>query len=111
MTLHSPKTRFSTPRIPEKAQRLVWWRGMTSTWLGALAAATASSLFSVGLVLQASEARNIPESYALRPSLITQLARRPPWVLGGAVILIGFGFHVTALAIAPLTVVQPALAA
>jgi drug/metabolite transporter (DMT)-like permease len=84
---------------------------MTSTWLGALAAATASSLFSVGLVFQAGEARNIPESYALRPSLITQLARRPRWVLGGLVILIGFGFHVTALAIAPLTVVQPALAA
>jgi hypothetical protein len=84
---------------------------MTSTWLGALAAATASSLFSVGLVLQAGEARSIPESYALRPSLITQLARRPRWVLGGLVILIGFGFHVTALAIAPLTVVQPALAA
>jgi hypothetical protein len=32
-------------------------------------------------------------------------------VLGGLVILVGFGFHITALAIAPLTVVQPALAA
>ena len=84
---------------------------MTSIWLGALAAVTASSLFSVGLVLQASEARTVPADYALRLSLITQLARRPRWVLGGFVILIGFGFHVAALATAPLTVVQPALAA
>jgi drug/metabolite transporter (DMT)-like permease len=84
---------------------------MTSIWLGALAAVAASSLFSVGLVLQAGEARTIPADYALRLSLITQLARRPRWVLGGLVILIGFGFHVVALATAPLTVVQPALAA
>jgi len=84
---------------------------MTSIWLGALAAVTASSLFSVGLVLQAGEARTIPAEHALRPSLIAQLARRPRWVIGGLVILVGFGFHVAALAIAPLTVVQPALAA
>ena len=84
---------------------------MTSIWLGALAAVTASSLFSVGLVLQAGEARTVPAKYALRPSLLTQLARRRRWVLGGFVILIGFGFHVTALSVAPLTVVQPALAA
>src|SRR3954470_13616673 len=84
---------------------------MTSVELGALTAVTASSLFSVGLVLQAGEARTVPVRYALRLSLITQLARRPRWVFGGVVILIGFGFHVTALALAPLTVVQPALAA
>jgi len=84
---------------------------MTPIWLGALAAATASSLFSVGLVLQAGEARHVPLSSALRLSLIFELARRPRWLLGGVVILVGFGFHVAALSAAPLTVVQPALAA
>jgi drug/metabolite transporter (DMT)-like permease len=84
---------------------------MASIWLGALAAVTASSLFSVGLVLQAGEARMVSTDYALRIGLITQLARSRRWVLGALVILIGFGFHVTALALAPLTVVQPALAA
>ncbi len=72
---------------------------------------TASSLFSVGLILQAGEARTVPAHHALHLSLITQVARRPRWVLGGLVILLGFGFHVAALAVAPLTVVQPALAA
>jgi hypothetical protein len=71
----------------------------------------ASSLFSVGLVLQAHEARTIPVERAPRLALLVQLAQRPRWLLGGAVILIGFGFHVTALAVAPLTVVQPGLAA
>ena len=84
---------------------------MTNIGLGALAAVTASSLFSVGLVLQGIEARRMPTDDSLRLSMITQLLRRPRWVFGGFVMLAGFGFHVTALAIAPLTVVQPALAA
>src|SRR3954453_18542644 len=83
---------------------------MTSIWVGALAAVTASSLFSIGLVLQAGDARSTPVNEAFRLSLITGLVRRPRWVLGGFVILIGFGFHVAALSTAPLTVVQPALA-
>ena len=49
--------------------------------------------------------------HSLRPSLITDLVRRPRWLLGAMVMLVGFGLHVTALALAPLTVVQPALAA
>jgi drug/metabolite transporter (DMT)-like permease len=111
MTFPFPNSWFSTPGMSGKAEALVSWRGMTSIWLGALAAVTASSLFSVGLVLQAGEARTIPAGHALRLSLITQLVRHPRWVLGGVVILIGFGFHVAALSAAPLTVVQPALAA
>jgi drug/metabolite transporter (DMT)-like permease len=84
---------------------------MTSAGFGALAAVTASSLFSVGLVLQSDEARKVPEKAALGLSFLLQLARRPRWLLGALVILIGFGFHVTALTLAPISVVQPALAA
>jgi uncharacterized membrane protein YozB (DUF420 family) len=43
--------------------------------------------------------------------LIGQLARRRRWVLGCVAMLVGFGFHITAFMAAPLTVVQPALAA
>jgi hypothetical protein len=84
---------------------------VTNIALGALCAVTASSLFSIGLVLQALEARTISADYSFRLSLIGQLAKRRRWVLGGLVMLVGFGFHVTAFMAAPLTVVQPALAA
>jgi drug/metabolite transporter (DMT)-like permease len=79
--------------------------------LGALAAVTASVLFSVGLVLQSLEARTIPPEHSLRLSLISRLLERRRWIVGGLVMVAGFGFHVGALLLAPLTVVQPSLAA
>jgi drug/metabolite transporter (DMT)-like permease len=79
--------------------------------LGAVAAVTASALFSAGLVLQSLEARTVPTSHSLRLSLIGRLLGRRRWVVGGLLMVIGFGFHVGALLLAPLTVVQPALAA
>lgn len=42
--------------------------------------------------------------------LVLRLLRRRRWVSGGVVMLAGFAFHVTAFSVAPLTVVQPALA-
>jgi hypothetical protein len=78
--------------------------------LGAAAAVTASTLFSLGLVLQALDTR-VTGDGALRLSLFLRLLRRPRWVIGGALMVVGFGFHVGALTLAPLTVVQPALAA
>ncbi len=84
---------------------------MESTALGAFAALAASALFSTGLVLQASEAREVDSRFSLHLSLIAQLMSRPRWVLGTAVTLLGFPLHVVALLLAPLTVVQPALAA
>lgn len=79
--------------------------------LGAVAAVTASALFSAGLVLQSLEARTVPAQHSLRLSLIRRLLGRRRWVLGGALMVVGFGFHVGALLLAPLTVVQPSLAA
>ena len=84
---------------------------MAESALGAVAAVTASALFSAGLVLQSLEARTVPAERALRLSLIGGLLRRRRWVVGGVLMVIGFGFHVGALLVAPLTVVQPSLAA
>ena len=79
--------------------------------LGVVAAVTASALFSVGLVLQSLEARTLPAGPGLRLAALGLLVRRRRWVGGGALMVVGFAFHVAALALAPLTVVQPALAA
>jgi len=84
---------------------------MGDSALGAVAAVTASALFSAGLVLQSLEARTVPAEHSLRLSLIGGLLGRRRWVLGGLLMVVGFGFHVGALLLAPLTVVQPSLAA
>jgi drug/metabolite transporter (DMT)-like permease len=85
--------------------------GVTGIGLGALCAIVASSLFSIGLVMQSVEAKKMSSEQALHLSLLLQLARRRGWLLGAGVMLVGFCFHVTAFLSAPLTVVQPALAA
>ena len=84
---------------------------MPSVAIGAMAAVVASALFSAGLVLQAVESRRTDPRHSLHLSLIGSLMCRPRWLIGTALTLVGFGFHVTALLLAPLTVVQPALSA
>ena len=84
---------------------------MESTVLGAVAALAATALFSAGLVLQAIETRRVDPRHSLRLSLIAGLMARPRWLLGTALMLLGFPLHVSALLLAPLTVVQPALSA
>ena len=84
---------------------------MESTALGAVAALAASGLFSVGLVMQATESRQVDSRYSLHLALIRRLISRPRWVQGTLLTFIGYPFHVLALLLAPLTVVQPALAA
>ncbi len=79
--------------------------------IGAAGAVIASALFSVGVVLQGLEARRIPTGDAQRLALVTRLVRRPRWLLGAALMVVGFVLHAGALLLAPLTVVQPALSA
>lgn len=62
-------------------------------------------------MLQAAEARRVDSRFSLHLSLITRLISRPRWVIGTVVTLLGYPFHIIALLLAPLTVVQPALAA
>jgi uncharacterized membrane protein len=78
--------------------------------LGLTAALVASALFNVGLALQALEARATPKSLSLRFSLLLRLLRRPRWLIGWFLGIIGIAPQVLALATAPFVVVQPALA-
>ena len=84
---------------------------MTDLALGAVAAVAASVLFSVGLLLQSQEARRVARDEAPPLEVVLGLLRRPRWLLGGVAMTAGFGLHVSALLLAPLTVVQPSLAA
>lgn len=83
---------------------------MSSVVLGAIAACAASSLYNLGLALQALDAREAPAGDALRPSLLLRLVRRPRWLAGTALNILGWPLQTAALLLAPLTVVQPALA-
>jgi drug/metabolite transporter (DMT)-like permease len=78
--------------------------------LGVACACVASILFDLGVALQALEARDVSHRHALRPSLIRRLIARPRWVFATLLAAAGWPLHVVALLLAPLTVVQPALA-
>ena len=68
-------------------------------------------LFALGIGLQALEARVGPAEQALRLSLFRRLVRRPRWLAGTALGLAGWVAQGYALTRAPLTLVQPLLAA
>jgi drug/metabolite transporter (DMT)-like permease len=73
------------------------------------AALLASVLFNVGIVLQAIDARSAPKSLGYRVGLLVRLIRRPRWVLGLALGLVGVYPQVIAYGKAPFVVVQPLL--
>src|SRR4051812_9513300 len=81
---------------------------MGSVIAGVALAAFASVLFNYAIVLQASEARDVPDEHGLRLSLIGRLLRKPRWLLGAALGLTAFPLQTIALLWAPLTAVQPA---
>jgi drug/metabolite transporter (DMT)-like permease len=78
--------------------------------VGLGAALLASVLFNVGIVLQALDARAAPRALGLRVALLGRLLRRPRWLLGLALGLVGVWPQVVAYAKAPFVVVQPVLA-
>src|SRR5207247_6139783 len=79
--------------------------------LGILAAVAASAAYNVAIALQAMEARDVPEEHGLRLSLLLRLLQRPRWLAGAALNFTGWPLQTVALLLAPLTVVQPCLAA
>src|SRR5581483_7832585 len=83
---------------------------MTSLALGVLAALAASALYAVAVALQALEARAVPVEHSQRFSLLRKLARRPRWLGGTAIGLAGWACQALAVALAPVTLVQPLLA-
>jgi drug/metabolite transporter (DMT)-like permease len=76
---------------------------------GLAAALVASALFNVGIVLQAVDARVVPRELGLRVALLARLIRRPLWVTGLALGLLGAVPQAIAYAHAPFVVVQPVL--
>jgi len=83
---------------------------MSSPALGAAAACGASCLYNVGVALQALEARTTDPGSGLRLSLLRRLATRRRWLTGTLLNVLGWPLQTIALLLAPLSVVQPALA-
>jgi hypothetical protein len=79
--------------------------------LGILAAIGASTLYSLGVALQAMDAKEAPVESHLRLALAWRLVRRGRWLLGTGLSILCFPLQLLALVLAPLVVVQPALAA
>ena len=69
----------------------------------------AAFLFALGSAVQQSAAMQEHEGSALKLRLLANLLRRPRWVAGQVVDLIGFGLQAVALRLGELTVVQPIL--
>jgi drug/metabolite transporter (DMT)-like permease len=84
---------------------------MVDLILGLIAAIGASTFYSIGVALQAMDAREAPSGFHLRIALARQLIRGRRWLLGTGLSMLGWPLQVTALLLAPLVVVQPALAA
>jgi drug/metabolite transporter (DMT)-like permease len=79
--------------------------------IGLVAALISSVLYNAGVAFQAYEARQTPAEHALRLSLLADLVRRPYWLLGLACVILGWLLQGASLLAAPLTLVQPTLAA
>lgn len=75
-----------------------------------LVALAAAITFAWAAILQQEAALTAPEDKALRLSLITELLRRPKWVAGITLLVLGFGFQLAALAFGPVALVQPIVA-
>ncbi len=74
-----------------------------------LAVAAALS-FACANVLQQRVAARLPSSAPFELTVLGQLARRPLWLLGVAMVLVGFGLQATALGAGRLVVIEPVLA-
>jgi hypothetical protein len=83
---------------------------MVDLVLGIGAAVGASTLYSLGIALQAMDAKEASSAEYLRVALIGSLIRRARWVAGTGLSILGWPLQVIALLLAPLVVVQPALA-
>ena len=79
--------------------------------IGTVLALCAAAMFGLGIVIQAGAARTTPAADVLRVRLLVRLLRSPRFLAGGIAIFAGWALQVGALLFAPLTVVQPALAA
>jgi hypothetical protein len=73
-------------------------------------ALTAAVLYGTGAALQQRQAAAAPSQTAGRPRLLLLLVRRPWWLLGIGLDIVGFVTHALALRTGPLTIVQMVVA-
>jgi drug/metabolite transporter (DMT)-like permease len=83
---------------------------MLDLTLGIAAAIGSSIFYSLGIAFQATDAKQAPREQYLRAALLLGLLRRSRWLLGTGLTVLGWPLQVLALSLAPLVVVQPALA-
>jgi drug/metabolite transporter (DMT)-like permease len=83
---------------------------MLGLFIGIAAATAASALYSLGVAVQAVDARAAGGEHSMRISLLTHLLTRGRWLVGTAMTAAGWPLQIVALLFAPLEVVQPALA-
>jgi hypothetical protein len=75
---------------------------MVDLVLGIAAAVAASTLYSLGIALQALDAKDSPAGEHLRLALAWRLLRRARWLLGTALSILGWPLQIVALLLAPL---------
>jgi drug/metabolite transporter (DMT)-like permease len=78
-------------------------------FIAILLAGVTSSLYALSTSLQALEARREPTTDSLRASLLKKLVRRPLWLAGAAAGVVAWPLQAVALALASVSIVQPAL--
>jgi drug/metabolite transporter (DMT)-like permease len=78
--------------------------------LGIVAGIAASTFYSLGIAVQALDAREAPSDEHLRLALVRNLVRRSRWLLGTALGALGWPCQFAAFYLAPVVVVQPTLA-
>jgi drug/metabolite transporter (DMT)-like permease len=78
--------------------------------LGVLAATGAATFYSLGVALQALDARQTQSNEYLRPGLMRRLIKQSRWLFGTGLSILGWPLQLLALALAPLILVQPAMA-
>jgi hypothetical protein len=84
---------------------------MVTLLLGIAAAAAASTFYSLGIAVQALDAKEAEAHHQLRLSLLGHLFRQMRWLLGTGLTTLGWPLQIGALLLVPFVVVQPALAA
>jgi len=84
---------------------------MVDLILGIAAAVAASTFYSLGVALQAMDAKRAPHGEHLRLALARNLLGRARWLAGTGISMLGWPLQVLALLLVPLVVVQPTLAA
>jgi drug/metabolite transporter (DMT)-like permease len=83
---------------------------MVSLLIGIALATGASTLYSLGIAVQALDARVAGPEHALRISLLAQLVTRARWLFGTGMTALGWPLQILALNYVGLVVVQPTLA-